>query len=418
MSQRRFIASSSEYEPPLSSDFEHDLETSLRLLSLLENPSTSQPIHDLLQAQNIQDDLARMLSARSIISTTSSFAVGQAKTNEETSHTRTFRKIGAGACGAVFAADGESLSYKIGKTGILDDEAALWTDFNMHGYIMKALRKFKADIEITNVHIYINHDNKEWWEKHRELKMAASSACNLPARVLVTERILPLPAPIREKLVDQFCKKDLSASALADPANKDCLVRIYLGSMKGHTTSFFSLRNFKLHLNQMIDIGLDFEMLAVSIGQTLAIIHWEAQADARDVEFVLGSSATVLDKEQTKDIHANDSVTTINKPTESFVRRETRLFVLDFNQVRRITMDDEGVACAVEAFYLNDPYYPRPCEESNIQQELWNSFDRSYLGTADIILRDQEEYRVLPRRFISGVIEHTVEKRKMASAAE
>ncbi|OAP56872.1 hypothetical protein AYL99_08984 [Fonsecaea erecta] len=418
MSKRRFIASSSEYEPPMSSDFEHDLEASLRLLSLLENPSTSPPTHEPLQPQKTQIELARMLSAKSIISTTSSFAAEQAKANEEASRTRTFRKIGAGACGAVFAADGESLSYKIGKTGISDDDAALWTDFYMHGCIMTALRKFKADTEIPNVHIYIDHDNKEWWEKHQELEKAASSVCNLPARVLVTERILPLPAPIREKLIDQFCKENLRASALADTANKDCLVRIYLGSMKGRATSFFSLRNFKLHLNQMIDIGLDFEMLAVSIGQTLAIIHWEAKADARDVEFVLGSSATVIDGKQTQDIQEDDSIGKINKPAENFVRRETRLFVLDFNQVRRITMDDDGVACAVEAFFLNDPYYPRPCERSKVQEELWNSFVRSYLDTADIILRDQKENRVLPRRFISGVIEHIVGKKRMVLAAE
>lgn len=400
----------------MTSDFENDLEARLRLLSLLENPSTSVPIHDPPIPQTIQTDLARMLSAKSIISTTSSFAAEQSNASEEASHTRAFRKIGAGACGAVFAADGQSLSYKIGKTGIFDDEAALWTDFDMHGCIMKALRQFNADIEIPNVHLYINHDNKEWWDKHQDLVTAAKGTCNLPARVLITERILPLPAPIRQKLIDQFCKETLRASAAADAANKDCLVRIYLGSMKGRTTSFFSLRNFKLHLNQMIEIGLDFEMLAVSIGQSLAIIHWEARADARDVEFVLGSSATVLDKKQEKDLQCNVNMKVTNHPTENFVLRETRLFILDFNQVRRISMNESGVACAVEAFYLNDPYYPRPCESSSIQQELWNSFVRSYLSTADMILRDQDAYRVLPRNFISSVIEFTLEKRRMAAA--
>lgn len=33
-------------------------------------------------------------------------------------------------------------------------------------------------------------------------------------------------------------------------------------------------------------------------------------------------------------------------------------------------------AYGVEVFYLDDPYYPRPCENTKIQQELWNSLVR------------------------------------------
>lgn len=44
----------------------------------------------------------------------------------------------------------------------------------------------------------------------------------------------------------------------------------------------------------MIDIGLDCEALAVSMGEALALIHWRARADARDVEFALGSSSTKM----------------------------------------------------------------------------------------------------------------------------
>ncbi|KAI1108477.1 zinc finger protein-domain-containing protein [Nemania sp. NC0429] len=390
MSRRRFIASSSEYEPPITSELEEDLDAQLRLLHLLDDPSPT-PLGDLSKpaAAASEIDLGRMLSARSVVPTTCSFAERQSKANEEARVAGTFRKIGAGACGAVFAADGQSLAFKIGKTGTGDDEAALWTDFNMHHRISDALRESKADIEIPTCHFYVNHDDDEWWGKHQDLVAAACDTCHVPARVLATERILPLPAPVQRELIQTFCKENLRASAAADAANKDCLVRVYLGSMRGRITSFFSLRNFKLHLNQMIKIEMDYEALAVSIGQALALIHWKARADARDVEFALGRSLTRIGTNEGSAI---------------------RLFVLDFNQVRDITMDDAGVKLAVEAFFLNDPYYPRPREGSRLQQELWNSFVRSYLSTADAVLNTHKEYRVLPRKFIRGVIAHTLGK--------
>ncbi|KAI0179435.1 zinc finger protein-domain-containing protein [Hypoxylon sp. FL1284] len=395
MSRRRFISSSTDYEPPMTSGFEEDMEASLY------NPTASQVV-----------DLARMLSAKSAVSTTSSFAAQQTKAHEEANRAKTFRKIGAGACGAIFAAEGPT-AYKTGKTGTDDDGTFLWTDFQMHQRILKALRGSNADIEIPTCHFYIDHDDERWWwDKHKELAAAAQDTCHIPARVLVTERVLPLPDAIRQKLIDMFCKESLRATAAKDSANKDCLVRVYLGSMRGRVMSFFSLRNFKLHLNQMIDIGLDYEGLAVSMGQALALIHWRARTDARDVEFVLGCSSTRMgaNSGQAVSVEPGTSSNLENPGTEDLTRRETRLFVIDFNQVRDISMDDAGVELAVEAFFLNDPYYPRPREGSKLQQELWNSFVRNYLDTADVVLGIHNDYRILPRKFISGVIKRIAQK--------
>ncbi|KFA76760.1 hypothetical protein S40288_11574 [Stachybotrys chartarum IBT 40288] len=413
MSIRRFIASSSEYEPPMTTEFEADLDARHQLLNLLDSPSPL-PLSDLPKPAASQIELARMLSAKSVVSTKSSFAAQQTKAHDKVSHRRTFRKIGAGACGAVFAADGQSLALKIGKTGANDDGAAIWTDFQMHQRILKALRESQADIEIPTCHFYINHDDQEWWDKHQDLAAIAQDTCHTPARVLVTERVLPLPAPVRYELIQRFCKENLRTSAAADAANKDCLVRVYLGSMRGRITSFFSLRNFKLHLNQMIDMKMDYEALAVSMGQALALIHWRAKTDGRDVEFALGSSSTKFGASSGlgKSLEPTTSKHPADFDTENFTRREIRLFVLDFNQVRDISMDDAGVKCAVEAFFLNDPYYPLPREGMRLQQELWNSFVRSYLSTADTVLSMDKEYRVLPRKFISGVIDYTLEKKK------
>ncbi|KAH7304980.1 zinc finger protein-domain-containing protein [Stachybotrys elegans] len=405
MSRRRFIASSSDYEPPMTEEFEHDLDTRLQLLSLLENPAPA-PLSNIPGPIVSQAQLARMLSVRPVVSTASSFAAQQTKAQEKDSKAQTYRKIGAGACGAIFASDGVSLAYKIGKTGSNDDDNALRTDFEMHQRILKALRDFNADIEIPTCHFFTSHEDKAWWDDHKELAMAAQATCHTPARVLVTERILPLPAPIRTGLIQTFCKESLQTTAAMDPANKDCLVRVYLGSTRGRIMNFFSLRNFKLHLNQMIDLKFDYEALAVSMGQALALIHWKARTDGRDIEFALGSSTTRASANPQQSSRLDYGTRNLdNSGTEDFTHRETRLFVLDFNQVREISMDDAGVECAIQAFFINDPYYPRPRQESRLQQELWNSFVRSYLATSDMVLDDEQEYRVLPRKFIAGIID-------------
>lgn len=105
-------------------------------------------------------NLARMLSSKSVVSTSCSFTKQQTKAHEEASHTQTFRKIGAGACGAVFAADGQSFAIKISKTGTCDDGDSLWTDFTMHQRILNALREYKAAIEIPTCHFFVHYNDE------------------------------------------------------------------------------------------------------------------------------------------------------------------------------------------------------------------------------------------------------------------
>lgn len=37
-------------------------------------------------------------------------------------------------------------------------------------------------------------------------------------------------------------------------------------------------------------------------------------------------------------------------------------------------MDNAGIDCAIEAFFLHDPYYPRPERDMNRDGELWREF--------------------------------------------
>lgn len=98
---------------------------------------------------------------------------------------------------------------------------------------------------------------------------------------------------------------------------------------------------------------------------------------------------------------------------EDFFCPVTGLFVLDFNQVRKIKMDEEGVAVAVEAWRLNDPYYPKPLRETESEQQVWEAILDSYLAASYEVMSlegCEGEARALPRRFIAGITEMEYEK--------
>ena len=156
--------------------------------------------------------------------------------------------------------------------------------------------------------------------------------------LLVSERILPLPRHVREALIDIWCPE-----GRRDVRNRDCLMRIYLGQRHSKGTPYggnFSLRNFKLTLEKVEQLGLEKGPMAVAIAEGLAALHWGARCNAQDVEFVIGTSRIPEDDHQ--------------------VRRTVDVWLLDFNQCTPITMDEKGCMEAAKAFWGNDPYYPRP----------------------------------------------------------
>ncbi|KAJ5018032.1 hypothetical protein K4K57_006608 [Colletotrichum sp. SAR 10_99] len=112
-----------------------------------------------------------------------------------------------------------------------------------------------------------------------------------PNDVLCAERIPPLPRVIRRSLVDVFCPKEQTAEVLENKKNDACLVRLYLGRRRPsslHTQGTFSLRNFELTLDKMELLDLDAMQSVAPIAEALAVVHWQAGSDGRDVEFVLG----------------------------------------------------------------------------------------------------------------------------------
>ena len=75
---------------------------------------------------------------------------------------------------------------------------------------------------------------------------------------------------------------------------------------------------------------------------------------------------------------------------------ETQLWVLDLSQVWDIRVDEDGVAAAVDAYRLNDPYYLRPS-----RNKLWEVFATTHRATAESMLGPSE----LPGLFLDGALE-------------
>ncbi|KAH0556248.1 hypothetical protein GP486_005826 [Trichoglossum hirsutum] len=292
----------------------------------------------------------------------------------ETSNMLKLRRIGAGFCGTVWAPTQKgSFVFKREDGG---PGRSLFNDFEMHMRVLDSLRRFTElratdsplHIQVPRCYRFIEAEDQEWWDKNLTSFPQGYSPCN----VLHSERIPPLPQNIRELLIDKYCPTTLISEIKASDANRDCLIRPYLGRRRiipsdGDRPSrfkAFSLRNFPLHVDQM--------------AEALAMIHWYGETDANDVEFVLAPP--------------RDST----QPRLSNVLGEHTMWLLDYDCCRRMTMDGKGVDQAVTAFFKNDPFYPRP------GQPLWEGFRDRYLQTSsDIISSDHDVRRtLLPKMFI------------------
>ncbi|KAK0704831.1 zinc finger protein-domain-containing protein [Lasiosphaeris hirsuta] len=253
----------------------------------------------------------------------------------------------------------------------------------------------------------------------------------LPSQALVTERILPLPKVIRHALMDKFCPEGLREAAKFSPLNNDCLACIYLGRRRNPDAPLapnFSLRNFNFCPDQMLELELPVEEYTRAMAGCLALIHWDAHMDGYDVEFVLGS-----DDEISYTTHVTQSLGVDVEPIEqlpkhsdievlqrvNLQRRVTRPWVLDFNLCNRFPKDDtfileheeELVNQLVLAFFENDPYYPLPLMEMDVDKKLWTIFRREYEKKAEEILGASETMRHLPIKFLDACVER--ERRKL-----
>lgn len=364
---------------------------------------------------NLQRQLNQAPSIAPVLPTSPSFAEQNAPAqNRENPE---YRKIGAGACGVVFAHDGTSMIIKLAKAA---DDTALWRDYTMHTLIAEKFKEFGTDIKVPECYGFVQKGDQEFWDANPAIAEAAGAVCNLPTNGLYTERIPPLTVNTRKILIERYCTERGKAEALSDPANRDCLARLYLGSLHGRGNQMcFSLRNFELHLNQIMGLQLNVYAIAGKMGRALSIMHWAAKVDARGVELVLGGSDESFFRFDASEVFAmpingiRERLRPGSKKAEDFRRGRNRVWLLDFNQVQPITMDDEGVAQAVTAFNTNDPYFPRPLQEGRAADSMWTAFSLAYLETSEEIL--QGGALEFAEKFIRGVIEMEKKEKKLAT---
>lgn len=357
-------------------------------------------------------EVIRSLTRSSVISTTSSFATEyqQAVQNDDL---QLFRHIGAGSCGTVFEQIGTThvIKYSTSSSSLLAANSQLWNDLIMHKTVSEAFERvtfagFDCQIRVPRCYQYVSSNDVTWWNANID-RFPATYRHRV--NVLISERILPVPRRLRDALINLYCPHGLRDIAKRQGGNRDCLIRLYLGKRRDRMPerqkplSMFSLRNFNLCLDQMQNLQLDVEYYARRMAEALAIMHWEARIDAADVEFVLGSAPCVphIGSLPTSAELENLPENVSTHPDVDFTRRTLHVWLLDFNQCHKISMDEAGVDQAVTRFFVNDPYYPRPHSKINDDETLWQTFKKHYLIVSNHIV--DADYEHLPLQFIQKV---------------
>ncbi|CRL20435.1 Protein of unknown function DUF3669, zinc finger protein [Penicillium camemberti] len=348
-----------------------------------------------------EDILRRTLSVRSIISTSSSFEerMQQAKSRRDP----TLVVIGRGTCGTIFEIPGTESAYKKGR-----DKDSLWNDANLTNTACRAVTETKTCLQgifpntsIPRVPIvtgWIGENHlQNWWRENLSQFPDGTEIGYL----FQVQRILPLPKPSREALIRLYFPKKIHHSAYEDPDNKACLVRPYLGQRRGEwefSHPALSLQNFPLYLDQIEELQLEAVQFSEEMAIGLAIIHWKAQLDGMDMEFVLGSATT--HGELPTVVENFKTVKPFDIPAGDFKRRQVHLWMLDFDKADQLNLKESWKSCCkkmVTAVTANDPYFPNPAAMGTLEHKLWDTFERAYLLAASNILLIQKE---LPKKAI------------------
>ncbi|KAK3117225.1 hypothetical protein LTR53_001652 [Teratosphaeriaceae sp. CCFEE 6253] len=209
--------------------------------------------------------------------------------------------------------------------------------------------------------------------------------------VLISDRIPPLPKPIRDCLINLYCPAVFREQMRTADAYNACLARVYLGARsdpRPKQLNLFKLRNFPLHVDQLEAVDVDRTPYAVAMARTLAVMHWRVECDADDVEFVL-AGISLKDRDMTAEEFncLTPQTTTMLQPEEIALKRPLmQLWMLDSNRVRVIEDDTLRVEAAVSASYRNDPYFPRPLGDNLADQQFWEVFNEAYICTSRCLL--------------------------------
>ncbi|KAJ5180856.1 Protein of unknown function DUF3669 zinc finger protein [Penicillium capsulatum] len=129
----------------------------------------------------------------------------------------------------------------------------------------------------------------------------------------------------------------------------------------------------------------DIRQYARIMAETLAMMHWIAEIDGNDIEFVLAppdrshAGYPFSDKNE-------QGFSKIGLQIESQLLHTHRMWVLDFDLCRDMAMDLKGVEQAAIAFWRNDPYYPRPDKVLENDRSPWAIFREHYIQPSEIYI--------------------------------
>lgn len=238
------------------------------------------------------------------------------------------------------------------KLPLLDRTDKLWNNYVMHVRVQGSFDKLgdiSGLIEIPRCAWFAN-ETSEFWLKNLKLFPNEQTFQRKARQALCMERIFPLSEPVRHILIGIFCRPENVPQAKSNQANKDCRVRPFLGRKRfGNNRSggimFLSLRNYKLHLDQIMELDLEAEQYAQDMAGAMAEI------DPMDIEFVLGSSS--VDSESVRRVmppmedirELEPGTSTYEYTTDSipnFKKRLISLWLLDFDACEEIAMDEIG----------------------------------------------------------------------------
>ncbi|CAI6329518.1 unnamed protein product [Periconia digitata] len=305
--------------------------------------------------------------------------------------TLAYRCIGKGFCGSVWSTSSQNKDEE--QTAIKREDGgpgrSLRNDYTIHKLILEAeLRHPLSSLpSIPRCHALIEPSDTQWSEPQLPRFPKDYTAC----RALISERIPAVPRSISDKVVDLFCESnaELSHFVKNNPDDDCCLIRPYLGRRRRYrqgssenSSRFhrFSLRNVPFHINQMEELGLDIASYAGTMADALALMHWGARIDANDVEFVLAPP-----RESESSSSSSFSLDYLGNH---------RVWMLDFDCCRPLSMDGAGIEQACAAFFRNDPYYPRPGTGEEVDEKLWQVFKKRFLRSSHAILEELAEVRL------------------------
>ncbi|KAF2001210.1 hypothetical protein P154DRAFT_433459 [Amniculicola lignicola CBS 123094] len=335
--------------------------------------------------------LKRTFSIHSVVSTSSRFAdrMMKATLNSEVH----LNVIGRGTCGTVFEVPGQEIAFKKGR-----DKDALWNDVNFTSMACNAVIETRSSLEnlfrnisiprIPVVQAWVRaEDLGQWW---KENKARFPKGDDEEGYIFQVQRILPLAKSSRIAIIQLYFPKDIRDVAMKDPINQACLIRPYLGKRRGEwelDNTPNTLENFPLYLDQLEEIGLDLDQYAVEMGVGLAIIHWKAHLDSMDVEFVIGSRTTRPEFS----LLAPENSKPFSVPPGNFKRRQTHLWILDFDKCKRLDINkwEDTRRQMVTAVTCNDPYFPDPAATGLLEKRIWKCFEGAYVKTAIFLLKIQ-----------------------------